>query len=203
MQPNAKRIALEAFAQAKMQMPPTYFDKVNFTSDEVEQLIWHLANQKMQNSRRENSSAIFWNQVRLFKGFTEEALDTEEFSWNEEMCDSVRAFNAFNQLFLGKLYVEKRLTDEFADKAAIAAWFRCVADYVAKSMLDTEHKLAVERYSALLGVYFPGQVAQAGRLIQHGLSAAREYLGIIKRQLDVAENATPITWDEFLALKGA
>jgi hypothetical protein len=202
MQSNARRIALEYFTEVKEQMPPTYFDKVNFTSDAVEKLVWHLANQKMQNSGNENSEMIFWNQVRFFKGFTEDVLDEEAFSWNENMCDSVRTFNIFNQQFLGKLYVEKHLSDELADKTAIAAWFGLVVIYASMPMFDTEHKTAVEQYSKLLDTYFPGRVVQFGELIQDGLSASREYLRIIQKQLEMEEDATTITWDEFLTWKG-
>lgn len=202
MQSNAKRIALEYFAKVKEQMPPTYFDKVNFTSDAIEKLVWHLANQKMQSGGNESSEVIFWNQVRFFKGFTEDILDEEEFSWNENMCDSVRTFNIFNQQFLGKLYVKKHLTDELADKTAIAAWFGLVVNYASMPMFHTEHKTAVEQYSKLLDTYFPGRVVEYGELIQGGLSASREYLRIIQKQLEMDEDATTITWDEFLTWKG-
>lgn len=199
MQPNAKRIALEHLAEAKDNIPPSYFSKVSFTSDEIEILVWHLANQKLQNSQNENSKVIFWNQIRFFKGFTEDLIDDKDFSWNENIRESVRIFNIFNQQYLGKLYVENRLTDEQADKAAIAGWFSLVAAYCVMSALESHHKIAADRYNKILNAYFPQQADQADHLIQDGLNAAREYLSLTDKQQDA--NARPMTWTEFLSLK--
>ena len=202
MQPKSKNISLEYLADERKRMPPHYFKKINFTNDEIELLVWHFGNQKMQNTNKDNSDSIFWNQVKFFKGFIHDFLsDEEEFWWNENMCDAVRVFNSFNNQFLGKLFSEKKISDDFADKAAIAAWFYLVYEYAEIMGLGDQAKTSFSDYEKILVKYFQADSDGAHNIIMLGIKDVHDYVDIVKRQSELDENSPSITWSQYLQNK--
>ena len=185
-------------ADLRMKIPPHYFNKINFTDDEIELLVWHFGNQKMQNKDEGNSDAIFWNQVRFFKGFVHDFLnDDEEFWWDENMCDAVRIFNSFNNQFLGQLFYEKNISDDFADKAAIASWFYLVYEYAKISGLDEQAKNSFSEYKKILLQYFQANSDGAQNIIEYGVKDARRYINEVKRLSELDGNRPNHPWSKY------
>jgi|GEM_PF-5494078 len=208
MPPNARQLNLQYYKEVRASASLSYFDKIAFTDDPIEQLIWHLGNQKMHN--KDNSYTIFWNQVKFFKSFVHEVKEEEQFWWNENMCDSVRVFNVFNQQFLSKLFVDGRIDDTTADKVTIAGWFYLVSSYIKIMHLDVDRN-ADEMCKEIMDRYFPrpfdlpfipNSLKFATVLLERGLEQSTEYVKITNKQLADDENATPINWIQYLAGRG-
>lgn len=211
MSPNSRQLNVLYYAEEREHLPLNYFDKISFTNDPIEQLIWHLGNQKIHNTDSSNSYTIFWNQVKFFKSFVHEVADEEFFCWNENMCNSIRIFNVFNQQYLSKLYSDGRIDDDVADKTAIAGWFWLVYSYAKSMHLEVETCNADVMRNEIMKRYFPrpfdlpfipNALDFATALLKNGLAHSTEYIKITTKQLLDDEDVTPINWVQYLAGRG-
>jgi len=52
MSPGDERVIVQSLAEERTHLRLDYFDAIRFTSNPIEQVIWHLANQKMHSCYR-------------------------------------------------------------------------------------------------------------------------------------------------------
>jgi len=152
--------------------------------------------------------------VKLFKSFVhEDVYDEEPFSWNDALLNSVRVFNIFNTQFLSKIFSEKRIDAETADKVAIAGWYWLASVYVKGTYWykdKAEDNSVGAICNKIVDRYFPTPIDDfifldvrkfAVALIERGLEQSTEYVKITQSQLTDDENAAPISWTDYLACR--